>query len=57
MLGPVALPRKPVKKLSEDQLRAVADYICTMSDAEAALRADLFSGRVIPGMAAGVAMI
>ncbi|MFJ4254108.1 deoxyguanosinetriphosphate triphosphohydrolase family protein [Microbacterium sp. NPDC090003] len=57
VLGGVKLPKKPVKKLSEEQLRAVADYICTMSDAEAALRADWFSGRVIPGMAADVATI
>lgn len=57
VLGGVQLPKKPVKKLSQEQLRAVADYICTMSDAEAALRADWFSGRVIPGMAADVATI
>ncbi|SDC03887.1 deoxyguanosinetriphosphate triphosphohydrolase family protein [Microbacterium enclense] len=57
VLSDVRPPKKPVKKLSEAQLRAVADYICTMSDAEAALRADWFSGRVIPGMAADVATI
>lgn len=56
-LGDVEFPTAPVKKLSEEQLRAVADYICTMSDAEAALRADWFSGRIIPGMAADVATI
>lgn len=57
VLGGATLPKKPLKKLTEEQLRAVADYICTMSDTEAALRADWFSGRVIPGMAADVATI
>lgn len=56
-LGEATMPRKPVKKLNEKQLRAVADYICTMSDTEAALRADWFSGVVIPGMSADVATI
>lgn len=41
---------KRVKKLNPEHLRAIADYICSMSDAEAALRADWFSGRVVPGM-------
>ena len=32
-------------------MRAEADYSCIMSDAEAVLRADLFSGRVVPDTA------
>lgn len=56
-LGGVTFQASTGQELSEGHLRAVADYICTMSDAEAALRADWFTGHIIPGMAADVATI
>ena len=39
------------KTLSTAHYRAVADYICSMSDAEALLRSQWVDGREIPGMA------
>ena len=43
---------KPIgSPLSPSHFRAIADYVCGMSDSEALLRAGWFAGREIPGMA------
>ena len=41
----------PVGSLDPGHYRAIVDYICTMSDSEAFLRAQWISGTEIPGMA------
>lgn len=43
--------RSRAGKLAPGHYRAIADYICTMSDSEAFLRAQWISGTEIPGMA------
>lgn len=44
-------PRPLGEPLTDGHYRAIADYICTMSDSEAFLRAQWISGTEIPGMA------
>lgn len=46
---PVGIPDG--KPLSDGHYRAIVDYICTMSDSEAFLRAQWVTGTEIPGMA------
>jgi len=41
---------EPIGPLDERHYRAIADYVCGMSDSEALLRANWFNGREIPGM-------
>lgn len=41
---------QPIGVLGREHLRAIADYVCGMSDSEALLRANWLAGRDIPGM-------
>lgn len=48
--APEAIPGAPPEMLSAEHYRAIADYICTMSDTEALLRAQWLSGTDHPGL-------
>ncbi len=53
-LNQVELPKKPEKLphdkvLSSKHYRALADYVCTMSDSEALMRSQWLAGTEVPG--------
>lgn len=52
LLSAMPADYKPGEALTEHHYRAIADYICEMSDAEALLRSKWLTGKDVPGVAA-----